>query len=76
MACFKPIFAYQHLGVNENGKRPLVFSKEVDMAKVPPGLRLQVPCGRCIGCRLERSRVWAVRCVHESSLYEQNCFIT
>lgn len=35
-----------------------------------------VPCGRCIGCRLERSRQWAVRCVHEMQLYDQNCFIT
>lgn len=35
-----------------------------------------LPCGQCIGCRLERSRQWAVRCVHESQLYESNCFIT
>lgn len=35
-----------------------------------------VPCGQCIGCRLERSRQWAMRCVHEASLYTQNCFIT
>lgn len=37
---------------------------------------LNLPCGQCIGCRLERSRQWAVRCVHEASLYERNCFIT
>lgn len=35
-----------------------------------------VPCGYCIGCRLERSRQDAVRCVHEASLYDSNCFIT
>lgn len=37
---------------------------------------LELPCGRCIGCRLERSRQWAVRCMHEASLYERNCFVT
>jgi len=37
---------------------------------------IEVPCGQCIGCRLERSRQWAIRCVHESSLYEANSFIT
>lgn len=37
---------------------------------------LQVPCGVCVGCKLERARQWAVRCMHEASLYEQNCFIT
>jgi hypothetical protein len=37
---------------------------------------LKVPCGVCIGCRMERARQWAVRCMHESSLYDENCFIT
>lgn len=37
---------------------------------------LQLPCGQCIGCRLERSRQWAVRCMHEASQHEHNCFIT
>lgn len=36
----------------------------------------KVPCGRCIGCRLERSRVWAVRCMHEATLHESNLFLT
>ena len=35
-----------------------------------------VSCGQCIGCRLERSRQWAVRCMHEASLHTDNCFIT
>ena len=37
---------------------------------------LELPCGQCIGCRLERSRQWAVRCLHEASLHENNSFIT
>lgn len=37
---------------------------------------LQLPCGRCIGCRLERSRQWAVRIMHEAQLHKQNCFVT
>lgn len=37
---------------------------------------LVVPCGRCIGCRLERSRQWAIRCVNEAQMYDENCFIT
>ena len=35
-----------------------------------------LPCGQCIGCRLERSRQWAVRCMHEASLPADNCFVT
>lgn len=37
---------------------------------------LQLPCGQCIGCRLERSRQWAIRCVHEASLHDRSCFVT
>lgn len=37
---------------------------------------LELPCGQCIGCRLERSRQWAIRCLHEASLHESNAFIT
>lgn len=37
---------------------------------------LTVPCGQCVGCRLERSRQWAVRCCHEASMFERNIFIT
>ncbi len=40
------------------------------------GFRFPLPCGQCRGCRLERSRQWAMRCVHEASLFEDNCFIT
>lgn len=35
-----------------------------------------LPCGQCIGCRLERSRQWAIRCMHEADMHEDNCFIT
>lgn len=38
---------------------------------------LKLPCGQCIGCRLERSASWAARCVQEASLYgDRNEFVT
>lgn len=37
---------------------------------------LELPCGQCVGCRIERSQQWAARCVHEASLHERNSFIT
>lgn len=36
----------------------------------------QLPCGKCIECRLSYARQWAVRCVHEAQMHEKNCFIT
>lgn len=35
-----------------------------------------IPCGQCVGCRLEHSRQWAVRCMLESEYHEDNYFIT
>jgi len=39
---------------------------------------ITIACGQCAGCRLERSRVWAVRIMHEAAFYEpEEChFIT
>lgn len=62
MACFKPIRARY-----ENGK--------IKFARNDSG-NIDIPCGRCIGCRLDHSRQWAVRCVHEASLYDENCYLT
>lgn len=35
-----------------------------------------VPCGRCIGCRLDYSRQWAMRCDHEAKQHEYNYFLS
>ena len=35
-----------------------------------------VPCGRCIGCRAEQSRQWAVRMMHEARVHESSLFVT
>lgn len=74
MVCYHPLQAWRsQSGRNRaTGKWPLTF-KKVDGYS---DMEVQVPCGQCVGCRLERSRQWAMRCVQEASLYEDNCFIT
>jgi len=36
----------------------------------------QLPCGKCIECRLDYARQWAVRCVHEAQMHSENSFVT
>lgn len=36
----------------------------------------QLPCGKCLECRLDYGRQWAVRCIHEAQMHPKNCFIT
>ena len=73
MPCFKPITAYWSKYLTENGKRKIVFNAR---DALNTDIKIQVPCGSCIGCRLEYARVWALRCWHESLLYSNNSFIT
>lgn len=72
MPCFHPLKGYQSKTRNPSGKRSIVFNVREGFAD----LRVELPCGQCLGCRLERSRQWAIRCVHEASLYPENCFVT
>lgn len=72
MPCYHPLDGWRSKKRNESGKRSIVFNRTEGFVDMP----VKVPCGQCIGCRLERSRQWAIRCVHESSLYDRNCFVT
>jgi len=64
-----PVWISEHL--KPNGKMNVSFKPVKDWI---PG---SVPCGKCYICRLERSRQWAMRCVHEAQTYnDKNAFIT
>ncbi len=65
MPCFNPLEGFR------SPSGGLVFSRQQSI-----GLKMTVPCGQCTGCRVERSRQWAVRCMHEASLHVDNCFVT
>jgi hypothetical protein len=72
MPCYYPLTGYFSKDLNPSGKRSLVFQERLSYDGAP----IKVSCGQCVGCRLERSRQWAVRCLHEAQLYTHNCFIT
>lgn len=65
MACYHPLKAYKLGGQIHFGTRLTSLSEP-----------LQLPCGQCVGCRLERSRQWATRIMFEAQLHEANSFIT
>ena len=65
MACYKPLKAYR-------GPNGIEFNSKAGYADKP----LQLKCGQCIGCRLDRTRGWAIRAVHEAQMHEKNAFLT
>jgi len=75
MTCYFPMQGYRSKFLSERGKRKVVFNPKEALG-TEKSFQVTVPCGQCVGCRLERSRQWAIRCMHEASLYEDNCFIT
>lgn len=72
MPCYYPLTAYHGNEFTASGKRSIVFNP----GQARFGIPISLPCGRCIGCRLERSRQWAIRLVHEGSLHSEKCFLT
>ena len=67
MACFHPIAAFRCASGD------VVFSQ---LGRFDIVADISLPCGQCIGCRLDRARDWSIRCLHEAKCHEQNCFLT
>jgi hypothetical protein len=72
VACYHPLDAYRSRMPKDNGSYDIVFNS----AAARDHESIKLPCGQCVGCRLERSRQWAIRCMHEADMHEDNCFIT
>lgn len=74
MPCFTPRPAWASILLNpKSGKRYISFRPVEHKGGTE---QIKVQCSKCDGCRIERSRQWAVRCWHEASLHQNNIFIT
>lgn len=72
MPCYHPLPGWYAKRLNKNERREIKFNISEGSVHLPT----LVPCGQCIGCKLERSRQWAVRCMHENLLHDDSCFVT
>lgn len=74
MACYHKITAYRSLiKKTRYGKPAIVF----DPDQAGGGPPVVLACGQCIGCRIAQARQWALRCIHEASLYgDHNSVVT
>lgn len=76
MACFHPISGWRSSrDVPFRFDSPPVFTGEREWLNSQIEVQ-KFPCGLCIGCRIDRSKDWSVRCVLEASQHKENCFIT
>lgn len=74
MTCYSPLSGFRAAAINDDTrKRGIVFNPLKAANSTNP---ITFPCGKCWGCRLDRSEAWAIRCVHEAQMHEHNSFIT
>lgn len=71
MPCYTPLHAYEGPETLE-GKVATVWRR----SQSPDQIERVLPCGKCIGCRLQYSKSWAMRCMDEAQMYERNCMLT
>lgn len=69
MPCFKPLVAARK---STGGVAVLRRKRHADLDVG----EFVVPCSQCIGCRLDYSKSWAVRSIHESRMHRRNAFVT
>lgn len=53
---------------------PFRIIKNLDRSIYPDGL--EVPCGKCLACRIKKRTEWAMRMQHELDSYERSSFVT
>lgn len=74
--CLKPLHAFKIGDDNGNGK-PLYKITSGDCDHIGDcWTYIEIPCGKCIACRLAYSRQWADRCMLEASFHDSNYFVT
>lgn len=74
MPCFGPLKGYYSAEIGKSGRRRIVFDVKLSLTGIP----VDIPCGQCVGCRLERSRQWAMRCMQEKRMHlsQGSSFVT
>lgn len=74
MGCDFPLKGYRSARLRGPSGKPLItFKPNEAMNSQQP---LEIPCGNCMGCKLEKSRQWAVRMRHEARFHAANSFLT
>lgn len=69
MSCYHPIRGFR----TPNG---VVFAEAKVRSNGGDLGVVEVRCGQCVGCRIQRATDWAIRCTHEAQMHSENCFVT
>lgn len=83
MSCYYPLRAVK-LGKNADGKNIVrIFGEkekpdwDINYLRRRFGDNVMLlPCGHCLGCKFDKAKDWATRCVNELEYHDKACFLT
>ncbi|AXL15553.1 replication initiator protein [Microviridae sp.] len=80
MSCMKPLAMSKEVQL-KTGKRKFISlaalkNENEHDSFVMDNRYYTIPCRQCLGCRMDYAKQWAIRCMHEASLHENNVFLT
>lgn len=89
MSCYHPLLAldlgasfdkcdwkgFNGIDGEHRTKTRFVFIENNEKNRSLPNA-VEIPCGKCVGCRLDYARKWANRCQAETKYHDQNWFLT
>lgn len=82
MPCYRPLHGFPYPSSSSKYGQYMVYNalyhKEPILDEGTGELleEIEIPCGKCVGCRLDYSRSWATRMCLESLTFKENYFIT
>lgn len=65
MSCFHPLRG-----------EPVFRPDGTKWVSLAVGGSLELPCGKCVGCRMDRAKAWSIRIGHEAQCWDSNWFAT
>lgn len=63
----------------ENGAKKYIVLKQnekTDKSLIDMYEHFDIGCGRCLACKVNKSKEWSIRCMLEASYYDHNYFVT
>lgn len=77
MTCLHPIKAWKNnVAILDISAKDYYASKKVSFMKRPNWQEIEIPCGRCLGCKLDQANMWATRLYMETKCWNKCCFVT
>lgn len=78
MTCKNPvkIWTRPYYPIEKPDETTLKNMNRVSFHKIDGWIEHKIPCGHCLGCRLDHANEWATRAFCEATLHNENCFIT